>query len=238
VENNYFKNSHDVLGTFYTDLLGYWQVAGNIYDNVTWSAPGTENHPAGPNPVSTTTISVPYAYTLDNATCVPTLVTQTAGANKGLQVSNGSCTPTSPSPTPTSGPASPTPTPSTTPTPPSGTNLSLAGTADGSSKASGTSYGNVRDGNLTTYWSPAGSTGDISIKWSAATTVSRVTIREATGSVIGAWQILNADTGAVLKSGSGAGVLTFATTSLKKITFRITSSTGTPRISEFETYAS
>jgi pectate lyase len=242
VENNYFQNSHDVLGTFYTDLMGYWQVAGNIYDNVTWSADGTENHPAGPNPVSTTTITIPYAYTLDNATCVPTLVTQTAGANKGLQVSNGSCTPTSPSPTPTSAPTSPTPTPTATSTPtptsPSGTNLSLTGDADGSSKASGTSYGNVRDGNLTTYWSPAASTGDISIKWSAATTVARINIREATGSVIGAWQILNADTGTVLKSGSGTGVLTFAATSLKKITFRITSSTGTPKIGEFETYAS
>jgi hypothetical protein len=157
-------------------------------------------------------------------------------------VSNGSCTPTSPSPTPTSAPTSPTPTPTATSTPtptsPSGTNLSLTGDADGSSKASGTSYGNVRDGNLTTYWSPAASTGDISIKWSAATTVARINIREATGSVIGAWQILNADTGTVLKSGSGTGVLTFAATSLKKITFRITSSTGTPKIGEFETYAS
>jgi pectate lyase len=242
VENNYFQNSHDVLGTFYTDLMGYWQVAGNIYDNVTWSTNGTENHPAGPNPVSTTTISIPYAYTLDNASCVPALVTQTAGAGKGLQVSNGSCTPTTPSPTPTaSGPTSSSPSPSgSATTQPTGTNLSLASGAgsDGSSKAAGTSYGNVRDADLTTYWSPSGSTGDISIKWGAATTVSKVNIREASGSVIGAWQVLNADTGAVLKSGSGTpGTVTFTATSLKKITFHITSSTGAPKIAEFETYA-
>ncbi|HLT11317.1 MAG TPA: polysaccharide lyase family 1 protein, partial [Micromonosporaceae bacterium] len=35
VENNYFRNSKDVLGTFYTDEAGFWQVAGNIFDNVT-----------------------------------------------------------------------------------------------------------------------------------------------------------------------------------------------------------
>src|SRR5438105_12507491 len=40
---SYFKNSQDVLGTFYTDLMGSWQVAGNIFDNVTWTSPGTEN---------------------------------------------------------------------------------------------------------------------------------------------------------------------------------------------------
>nr|BFE74562.1 hypothetical protein GCM10020092_078630 [Actinoplanes digitatis] len=38
VDNNYFKNSADVLGTFYTDLMGSWQVSGNIFDNVTWTA--------------------------------------------------------------------------------------------------------------------------------------------------------------------------------------------------------
>ena len=40
VENNYFKDSKDVLGTFYTDQAGTWQVAGNIFDNVTWSRQG------------------------------------------------------------------------------------------------------------------------------------------------------------------------------------------------------
>ncbi|MEW1841508.1 pectate lyase [Nonomuraea angiospora] len=235
VENNYFKNSKDVLGTFYTSEAGYWQVSGNIFDNVTWSAPGSENNPAGPNPQSNTTVSVPYSYSLDGASCVPSLVLQTAGANKGLQESNGSCTPQTP-------PATPTPTISPTPSPtppPSGSNLSIGAGSDGSSKADGTSYGDVRDGNLSTFWSPAGSTGDISIKWGSATTVSRVVIREASGAEggIGAWQLINAGTGAVLKSGSGAGSITFTPTSLSKITFRITGSASTPKVAEFETYA-
>jgi pectate lyase len=235
VENNYFKNSKDVLGTFYTDEAGFWQVSGNIFDNVTWSAPGTDNRPAGPNPQSNTTVSIPYAYSLDGASCVPEIVRQTAGANTGLQVSNGNCTPQSPTPT-TPTPTTPTPTPSQ----PSGTNLSIGAGSDGSSKAAGTGYGNVRDGDLTTFWSPAGATGSISIKWGSATTVSRIIIREASGSAgsIGSWQVLNHATGAVLKSGSGAGAITFIPTSLTKITFNITSSTGTPKVAEFETYAS
>ncbi|CAL9396786.1 Pectate trisaccharide-lyase [Streptomyces sp. enrichment culture] len=91
VDNNYFEDSKDVLGTFYTDEAGYWQVGGNVFDNVTWSQPGSENHPAGPDPVSNTTVSIPYAHRLDAAGCVPAVVNRTAGANKGLQVSDGSC---------------------------------------------------------------------------------------------------------------------------------------------------
>lgn len=249
VDNNYFKDSKDVLGTFYTDAAGYWQVSGNIFDNVTWSAPGTDNKPAGPDPQSNTTVSIPYSYSLDGVACVPDIVRQTAGANKGLRVSDGNCTPQTPSPTPTptrTPTTSPTPTPTPTasnPTPgpsqPSGTNLSIGAGSDGSSKADGTSYGNVRDGNMSTYWSPAGSTGSISIKWGSATTVSKINIREASGSAgaIGSWRVLNADTGAVLTSGSGAGVISFPRTSLQKITFEITGSSGTPRVAEFETYA-
>ena len=218
VENNYFKNSKDVLGTFYTSEAGYWQVAGNIFDNVTWSAPGTDNKPAGPNPVSNTTVSIPYSYSLDGANCVPEIVRQTAGANTGMKESNGSCSPTTP--------------------PTGGTNLSIGAGADGSSKASGTSYGNVKDGNLSTYWSPAGATGSISIKWSSAKSISRVNIREAAGATgrIGSWRVTNGSNGAVLASGTGAGVITFTATSLTKVTFEITSSSSAPRVAEFETY--
>ncbi|MFD5625873.1 polysaccharide lyase family 1 protein [Streptomyces sp. NPDC127072] len=238
VDNNYFKDSKDVLGTFYTDAAGYWQVSGNVLDNVTWSSPGTDTNPAGPNLQSTTTVTVPYSYTLDAASCVPTVVAQTAGANTGLKVSNGNCTPQTPTSTPTDT-ATPTPTPTGEPTQPSGTNLSVGAGSDGSSKASGTSYGNVRDGDLATYWSPSGATGSISIKWGAATGISKVNIRETSDSAgaIGSWRLLNADTGAVLTSGSGAGVITFPRTSLSKVTFEITGSTGTPKIAEFETYA-
>ncbi|MEV5343781.1 pectate lyase [Streptomyces sp. NPDC052676] len=245
VDNNYFEDSKDVLGTFYTDAAGYWQVSGNIFDNVTWSEPGTDNNPAGPNPQSNTTVGIPYSYRLDAASCVPGVVSQTAGAGKGLRVSDGNCTPQTPAPTPTPTtptPTTPTPTPTTpapTPTQPTGTNLSIGAGADGSSKADGTSYGNVRDGNLSTYWSPAGSTGAISVKWGSPTTVSTINIREtaATAGRIGSWRVVNADTGAVLATGSKAGVIAVPRTTLSKITFEITGSSGTPQIAEYETYA-
>lgn len=91
VDNNYFKDSKDVLGTFYTDAAGYWQVSGNIFSEVTWSPAESDYKPAGPNPTSNTTVSIPYAYTLDSAGCVPDIVGRTAGAGTGLKVSDGNC---------------------------------------------------------------------------------------------------------------------------------------------------
>nr|MDT0663513.1 pectate lyase [Micromonospora sp. DSM 115978] len=247
VENNYFQTSKDVLGTFYTSEAGTWQTAGNILDRVTWSSPGSDTNPAGPSMASTTSVSIPYSYRLDGASCVPNLIRQLAGANKGNQVSNGSCSPQTPAPTtPGPNPTTPGPNPTTpppnptTPPPAGGTNLSLGAGADGSSKASGTSYGNVTDGNTGSYWSPSGTTGRISVKWDSALTVSRIVIREASGATgrIGAWRVVNNDTGAVLASGTGAGsTITFSATSLKKINFEITSASGTPQVAEFETYA-
>ena len=244
VENSYFKDSKDVLGTFYTDQAGTWQVAGNIFDNVTWSPKGTDYNPAGPNVTSTTSVSIPYSYTLDGASCVPAIVSQTAGANTGLKVSDGSCTPTTPTANPTT-PAPTTPAPTATtpnPTPtssPSGTNLSIGAGADGSSKADGTSYGSVIDGNKSTYWSPIGSPGTISVKWASAKTVSSAVIVEASGATgrLGSWSLVNASTGSVLKTGSGAGTVTFSPTSLTKLSLVITSASGTPQIAEIETYA-
>ncbi|WP_229068660.1 pectate lyase [Actinoplanes sp. DH11] len=117
-------------------------------------------------------------------------------------------------------------------------NLSLGAGADGSSKASGTSYGNVRDGNTGTHWAPAGATGYVSVKWGSATTVSSAVVKQASGGgSISAWRLLNADSGSVLAGGSGSpSTITFSSTSLKKLTFEITSASGAPRIAELETY--
>ncbi|GAB7045332.1 hypothetical protein JCM9534A_04580 [Catenuloplanes indicus JCM 9534] len=49
-------------------------------------------------------------------------------------------------------------------------------------------------------------------------------------------QPLDGDTGAVLRSGTGAGPISFPTTPLKKLT--VTGVTGTPSAAEPETYAS
>ncbi|MEI8631231.1 polysaccharide lyase family 1 protein [Vibrio sp. PP-XX7] len=46
VENVYVKDSQDPLGTFYTDAMGYWDVSGNIWDNVSWSQDTTKLAPS------------------------------------------------------------------------------------------------------------------------------------------------------------------------------------------------
>ena len=82
-QNNYFENAANPIGTFYTDDMGFWDVSGNIFaSTVTWSTPGTDMHPAGPNVVSTTSISIPYAYSLDAAANIPSIVLNGAGIGK------------------------------------------------------------------------------------------------------------------------------------------------------------
>jgi pectate lyase len=128
--------------------------------------------------------------------------------------------------------------PSKRPSPPAGPNLSLRadGEADGSTKAQGRSFKDVRDGDLGTFWSPIGTTGEISIKWPVPVPVSRIRIREAAGGGrIGAWQVRNHDDDALLAAGDGAGTITFAPVSLRKITFVILAADGTPRVAEYET---
>jgi len=91
VENNYFENAKNPLGSFYDDVLGYWQVSGNIFgNNVTWEEQDDE-HPAGPNPTSNTSVNIPYSYSLDDAGCLPDLIPSLAGADKGIRFSDGSC---------------------------------------------------------------------------------------------------------------------------------------------------
>lgn len=92
-ENNYFKDSRDVIGTFYTDKMGYWEVSGNIWDNVRWTDRKSKNYPAGPDPASNVHIKIPYNYQLDDAACLPDLLDELSGAGKGMKTSNGRCEP-------------------------------------------------------------------------------------------------------------------------------------------------
>ncbi|WP_344932763.1 hypothetical protein [Actinoplanes nipponensis] len=117
-------------------------------------------------------------------------------------------------------------------------NLSLGGGADGSSKASGTSYGNVKDGNTGTYWSPVGSTGYVLGQVGQRHAVSSAVIRQPRGRLDRRLATAQRRSGAVLASGSGSpSTISFSATSLKKLTFEITSASAAPRIAEFETYA-
>ncbi|KMT66868.1 RICIN domain-containing protein [Catenovulum maritimum] len=236
-DNNYFEDSKDVLGTFYTNDMGYWQVNGNIFDNVSWTSEESSNHPAGPNPTSTTSISIPYNFQLDDASCVPSIVSSTAGANKGLNTSDGSCSVVDGGDTGNGDTGNGETGNGNGDTGNGGTgeNLALSAGADGSSKASGSSYGNVIDGETSTYWSPSGSTGTINVK-NLNTNVNAVRIVQA-NNVITSWSLVNYDTGTTLASGSSIpDVITFTTANLSKLSFVIHSANSTPKIAEFEVY--
>ncbi|MDX3772635.1 pectate lyase [Chromatiaceae bacterium AAb-1] len=121
-------------------------------------------------------------------------------------------------------------------------NLALNGpgaAADGSSKASGTSYGDVKDGNLQSYWQPSSNNNQrVSVKWSSATSFNQVVLREQ-GNNITSWRLVNNDNGNQLASGTTVGsnrVIDFNTVSAKKVNLEVLTASGAPRIAEFEVY--
>ncbi|GAB2928356.1 pectate lyase family protein [Rheinheimera gaetbuli] len=121
-------------------------------------------------------------------------------------------------------------------------NLSLTGPgagSDGSSKASGSSYGNVKDADLQSFWQPATNTSQrVSVKWSNAVSANQVVLREQ-GNNVTNWRLVNNDNGAVLATGTGIGsnrVINFNTVSTKKLNLEILSASSAPRIAEFEVY--
>ncbi len=248
-EHNHFENANNPIGTFYTTNMGYWDLKDNIFENVTWTS-ASDEFPAGPNPVSTTSINIPYSYTLDAANCTKSIVLATAGAGKGLATSDGSCSVDPGNPSSSSAPSS-------TPTNPSsssssvsnssipggelvlGTNLAGNAGADGSSKGGGTSYGNVTDGNLSSYWSPSSTSGQrISIKGLSGS-FNTVVIRELNNATT-SWRLVNNDNGTVLASGTSLGseriITGFGTISASKLNLMIDSASSAPQIAEFEMY--
>ncbi|MGD9247001.1 MAG: right-handed parallel beta-helix repeat-containing protein [Desulfobacteraceae bacterium] len=120
-----------------------------------------------------------------------------------------------------------------------GTNLAIGAGADGSSKASRTSYKKVRDGDLGTYWQPKTTSGErVSIKWGDDTTFNVVVIRELTDAVT-AWRLVDNDTGDELSSGSAIGselTVYIGDITTKKINLMIDSSNSRPQIAEIEIY--
>lgn len=247
-EHNHFENANNPIGTFYTTNMGYWDLKDNIFENVTWT-PASDEFPAGPNPVSTTSINIPYSYTLDAASCTKSIVLATAGAGTGLATSDGSCSVDPGNPSSSSAPSSSAssapnnPSSSSSSTPGGewvlGTNLAGNAGADGSSKGGGTSYGNVTDGNLGTYWSPSSTSGQrISIKGLSGS-FNTVIIRELNNATT-SWRLVNNDNGTVLASGTSLGserVITgFGTISASKLNLMIDSASTAPQIAEFELY--
>jgi pectate lyase len=70
IQNNYFENMEDPIGSWDSDDVGYWNLSGNIYDSC-----------SGEQPTSSTCSYKPsYSYTADSASSVPGIVMAQAGA--------------------------------------------------------------------------------------------------------------------------------------------------------------
>jgi pectate lyase len=69
VENNYFRNSEDTIGSWDSASDGSWDVSGNVFDSCSGAQPTT----------STGSLDIPYPYSLDAAADVPNIVSGGAG---------------------------------------------------------------------------------------------------------------------------------------------------------------
>lgn len=72
VENNYWQNSDDPIGSWDSRTVGFWDVSNNMFVDATGSRPI----------MSTGALTPPYEYVLDEPADVPTGVEQVAGVGK------------------------------------------------------------------------------------------------------------------------------------------------------------
>ena len=72
VENNYFENSGDPIGSWFSPTVGSWDVSNNIFDQCTGAQPNE----------STGSLSVPYDYAPDAPEDLTSLVTTGAGGGR------------------------------------------------------------------------------------------------------------------------------------------------------------
>ncbi|KAJ9463677.1 hypothetical protein DIPPA_27710 [Diplonema papillatum] len=133
-------------------------------------------------------------------------------------------------------------------------NLSLLkdAVAGGSSAASGTSFANAIDGDLSTVWSPTVVPAEISVEWSTERLISSVVILEqppiisgrnmATQAAnfpsnIGSWELMDEEGDRIIASGTGIdGPISFSPTFVRKVVLLIFTADGNPRVAEFETF--
>ena len=246
IENNHFESSQNPVVSFYSDEIGYWDLQGNFLDGVYWD--DDSGIVAGDAMLSTVQYQPPYAYNLDSVACVRDIVMATAGAGKGLKTSDGTCGVATPDPRPeppTPDPQPPQPEEPEQPDQPdepvdggTGVNLALEAGADGSSKASGSSYGNVNDGDPGSYWQPRSDANEaVSIKRMAP--FDTVVIRELNDATR-SWRLVNHESGEVLASGGRLGprtvVADLGTQDIYKLTLEILDASTPPQIAEIELY--
>ena len=159
-----------------------WQVSGNIFDNVTWSGHRQREQPRRPEP------------DVQHHGQHPVLLQPRRGELRAEHRRRRRPAPTRACRCRTAAARRTTPTADRPPRadphharprrrrpPPADADASPAGPTSASgpvptapARPAGRATATCSDGNMSTYWSPAGSTGSISIKWGSATTVSTI----------------------------------------------------------------
>ncbi|WKB55599.1 pectate lyase [Eleftheria terrae] len=115
----------------------------------------------------------------------------------------------------------------------------LAVSADGSSKAGGSSYARVVDGDTDTYWQPASANAQRISAKGFSSTVGSAKVHELTNSVV-RWRLVNHDSGKLLASGTTLGadkLIRFTPVKSSKLDLFIDQAHAAPQIAEFEVYA-
>ncbi len=82
IDGNYFENVNNPIVSFYSDVLGYWDTADNVFDNVTWEADTSRGVIAGPEVGSTVSYKPAYSYSLVPAANVREYVLNNVGVGK------------------------------------------------------------------------------------------------------------------------------------------------------------
>lgn len=82
IDGNYFENVHNPIVSFYSKTQGYWDVADNVFNNVTWEENTSNGIIAGPNVGSTVSYKPAYGYSLVPAADTKAYVLNNAGVGK------------------------------------------------------------------------------------------------------------------------------------------------------------
>jgi pectate lyase len=98
IQNNVFEDVKNPIVSEYSAGIGKWNLSGNSFTDVTWAKMGS-GEASAQDGKSTTDYTVPYAYTLDDASTVKAYVTAHAGSGK-LDISHSTPVVTPPIVTP------------------------------------------------------------------------------------------------------------------------------------------
>ncbi|WP_424137416.1 hypothetical protein [Roseomonas chloroacetimidivorans] len=115
IENNVFEDVKNPIISEYSKQIGYWNLSGNEFDDVTWSKVGS-GEASAENSKSTSDFTVDYDYALDATSTVKAYVTAHAGVGKlDTDDSSSSTTPSSTGASGASSAAKPAPSSSSSP---------------------------------------------------------------------------------------------------------------------------